>query len=81
MGKKRCYDVGTSLRQRYEGFLNSSYHYSLIEARSSDYVRTKESLQLVLAGLFPPTDELMWLNGMKWIPIATVYDKKEEDKV
>lgn len=80
-GKRRCYDIGTALRKRYDGFLDSNYHYSLIEGKSSDLVRTKESLQLILAGLFPPTKELTWLAGMNWTPIATRTDKKNEDKV
>lgn len=80
-GKRRCYDIGAALRQRYDGFLDTSYHYSLIEGRSTDYGRTKESLQLVLAGLFPPTQQLTWMKGMNWTPIATYYEKKDFDKV
>lgn len=80
-GKRRCYEVGTALRKRYDGFLNASYHYSLIDARSTYSDRCKESLQLVLAGLFPPTQELIWYDGMDWLPIAIHYDKKETDKV
>lgn len=80
-GKRRCYNVGKDLRKRYDGFLNASYHYSIIEGRSTDYDRTKDSLQLVLAGLFPPTEELIWMEGMNWIPIATDYDKREADRV
>lgn len=81
LGKKRCYDIGTSLRQRYADFLEASYHYTLVEGRSTDYMRTKDSLQLVLAGLFPPTEELTWLHGMNWTPIATIYEKRDADKV
>lgn len=53
----------------------------MIDGISSDYIRTKESLQLILAGLFPPTKQLTWLTGLKWIPIATETEKKTEDKV
>lgn len=80
-GKKRCYDIGTALRQRYDGFINASYHYSVVEGTSSYLMRTKESLQLALAGLFPPTEELRWSQDLNWIPIGTFYDKREEDKV
>lgn len=73
--------MGTALRTRYNFFLNQSYHYTLIEGISSDYIRTKESLQLVLAGLFPPTKELTWNPEINWIPIATYYNEIENDKV
>lgn len=48
---------------------------------SSSYMRAKESLQLVLAGLFPPTKELIWLPGMNWLPIAIHYSEKQKDMV
>lgn len=73
--------MGTALRQRYEGFLDSSYHYSIIEGTSSSYARAKESLQLILAGLFPPTQELLWSEDLNWLPIATYFDKKPTDMV
>lgn len=80
-GKKNCYGIGADLRRRYDGFINSSYYYSSIEGRSNSYPRTKETLQLVLAGLFPPTKELQWLEEMNWLPIATYYEEKNLDKV
>lgn len=80
-GKQRCYKLGQGLRNRYDGFLNASYHYSLVEATSTHFGRTKESLQLVLAGLFPPTPELKWSETLNWIPIASYYDKLGTEKV
>lgn len=73
--------MGKRLRKRYEGFLNSAYHNSIVEARSSHYVRAKETLQLVLAGLFPPTPELTWSTDLNWVPIATHSEEKERDMV
>ena len=43
------------LRQRYSTFLGGSYKYGSVYAYSSDIDRTKMSLQLVLAGIYPPT--------------------------
>lgn len=80
-GKRRCYNLGIALRTRYNTFINQSYHYTLVEGLSSDYERTKESLQLLLAGLFPPDEKLTWMQGINWIPIATYYNEKYNDKV
>lgn len=52
-----------------------------MEGRSTFYNRAKESLQLVLAGLYPPTPELTWLSGMEWLPVGTYADQSEDDKV
>lgn len=73
--------MGAALRNRYNGFIDESYHYTLVEGRTTDYGRTKESLQLVLAGLFPPTPDLTWMEGMNWLPIATFYDKRGTEEV
>lgn len=80
-GKRNCYELGRALRTRYAEFLNASYHYSLIEGKSTHFGRSKESLQVVLAGLFPPTKELTWFEGINWLPIATYYDKQGTEEV
>lgn len=81
VGKNTMYNLGTKLRARYNDFLNSSYHYTLVEGTSTYLERTKESLQLVLAGLFPVTEELSWNKNLNWTPIATYYNPKGKDKV
>ncbi|CAH1169918.1 unnamed protein product [Phaedon cochleariae] len=79
-GKLTAFKVGQELRKRYKGFLDETYNIKLIDARSSDFNRTKASLQAILAGLFPPTKELVWLEGMNWQPIATTYLERKSDK-
>ncbi|CAH1169920.1 unnamed protein product [Phaedon cochleariae] len=79
-GKLTAFKVGQELRERYKGFLDETYNIKLIDARSSDFNRTKASLQVMLAGLFPPTEELVWLEGMNWQPIATTYVERTSDK-
>lgn len=74
------YNLGTNLRARYKDFLNASYHYTLVEGTSSYYERTKESLQLVLAGLFPVTEEISWNTNLNWTPIASYYNPKGKDE-
>jgi hypothetical protein len=49
--------------------LGKIYTPDLLEAFSSDVNRTKASLQLVLAGLFPPVEEQIWETGLNWQPI------------
>nr|CAI5833170.1 unnamed protein product [Callosobruchus analis] len=57
------------LRQRYKTFLSDQYKYQEIHVMSSDVDRTIMSAQLVLAGLYPPTKEDVWLEGFPWQPI------------
>ncbi|KAJ8951022.1 hypothetical protein NQ318_006407 [Aromia moschata] len=79
-GKVRAYKVGTDLRERYNGFLDETYNIDLIEPRSSDFNRTKGSLEVMLAGLFPPTPDLVWMDGFNWQPIAFNYVERKYDK-
>ena len=55
VGKMREFRLGTMLRRRYSTFLGGHHKYGSVYAYSSDVERTKMSLQLVLAGLYPPT--------------------------
>ncbi|CAH1106142.1 unnamed protein product, partial [Psylliodes chrysocephalus] len=79
-GKLTAYNLGKDIRTKYTGFLDETYNINLIDARSSDFNRTKASLQAMLAGLFPPTKELTWLPGFNWQPIATTYVERNSDK-
>ncbi|XP_018324182.1 venom acid phosphatase Acph-1 [Agrilus planipennis] len=79
-GKLRMYNVGVDLKQRYRCFLGDLYFPDLIEARSTDVNRTKASLALSSAGLFPPKGPLIW-SLLNWIPIPYNYEKIENDFV
>ncbi|CAH1278456.1 unnamed protein product [Diabrotica balteata] len=79
-GKLKVYNLGRQIRQRYSGFLDEEYNKDLINARTSDFSRSKESLQAMLAGLFPPTKDLTWLPGFNWQPIAYDYIKRDLDQ-
>ncbi|KAG5895628.1 hypothetical protein JTB14_017737 [Gonioctena quinquepunctata] len=80
-GKKREYSIGVSLRNRYDKFLGKYYYPEIVEAMSTDYNRTKMSLQLVLAGLFPPRREDMFSDDFFWQPVPFNYLPRPEDKV
>ncbi|XP_071563080.1 uncharacterized protein [Temnothorax nylanderi] len=80
-GKKREYRLGQFLRSRYNDFLDNLYTPKLVVARSSDFERTKMSLQLVLASLFPPTSVQRWNPVLNWQPIPTSYTPRVEDSI
>ncbi|KAJ3664727.1 hypothetical protein Zmor_000274 [Zophobas morio] len=79
-GKLKQYLLGQALRKRYKKFLGT-YTYEIVKARSSDYARTKVSLQLVLAGLFPPEGALVWNKNLKWQPVASEYWPMRRDHI
>ncbi|XP_072394690.1 venom acid phosphatase Acph-1-like [Diabrotica undecimpunctata] len=79
-GKLKVYNIGKEIRQRYSEFLDEEYSKDLINARTSDFSRSKESLQAMLAGLFPPTKDLIWLPGFNWQPISYEYIKRNSDQ-
>ncbi|XP_025271240.1 venom acid phosphatase Acph-1-like isoform X3 [Camponotus floridanus] len=79
-GKKREYDLGQALRARYKDFLGGLYLPKLVVAHSSDYDRTKMSLQLVLAALFSSTDHRQrWNTDLNWQPIPMTYISRIDD--
>lgn len=73
MGKNKEFSLGEALRRRYNEFLGNTYYNDLIEAVSTDMPRTKMSMQLVLASLFPPTNDDRWNWNLKWQPIPYNY--------
>jgi prostatic aicd phosphatase len=79
-GKRRLYLLGKALKKRYGNFLGT-FTVDTVDARSTDYRRTKMSLQLVLASLFPPENELIWEKHLKWQPVPFTYWPIEKDHV
>ncbi|XP_058795084.1 venom acid phosphatase Acph-1-like [Phymastichus coffea] len=77
-GHRREYRIGQLLRQRYGDFLGD-FNNSHVYAYSTNSDRTKMSLQLVLAGLYPPTARTSWSDKINWLPIPTYYDKDEDN--
>ncbi|XP_025075238.1 LOW QUALITY PROTEIN: uncharacterized protein LOC105431612 [Pogonomyrmex barbatus] len=80
-GKKREYTLGKFLRFRYNDFLGNLYTPKLVVGRSTDFDRTKMSLQLVLAGLFPPKSLQRWHTSLNWQPITTSYIPRVDDNL
>ncbi|KAJ8935668.1 hypothetical protein NQ318_012830 [Aromia moschata] len=79
-GKRKEYQIGKALRKRYHTFLGE-FTLDTVDSRCTDYNRTKMSLQLVLASLFPPTGEHVWQEQLNWQPVPFNYWPVEEDHV
>ncbi|KAK3909123.1 Venom acid phosphatase Acph-1 [Frankliniella fusca] len=89
-GKRTEYRIGQFLRQRYGDFLGG-YRAGLAAARTTDWPRTKDSMALVLAGLFPPAQQDEWSGsdsrgeeatlGRLWMPIASESTPRDQDKL
>ncbi|KAK5649382.1 hypothetical protein RI129_000411 [Pyrocoelia pectoralis] len=71
-GKMREYDLGKILHERYGHFVGM-YTPDVVEPLSTNVNRTKMSLELVLAGLFPPEAPLIWNQELNWQPIPYNY--------
>ena len=63
------YEIGQMLRNRYSYFLPDLYNPVHVYAYASGVSRTKASLALVLAALYPPTGNLTWNYNLDWLPI------------
>ncbi|VEN39474.1 unnamed protein product [Callosobruchus maculatus] len=80
-GKNNSYQLGRYLRQRYKTFLSDQYKRQEIEVLSSDVDRTIMSAQLMLAAMYPPTPEDVWLEGFPWQPIPVHSITKKIDNL
>ncbi|XP_043649078.1 venom acid phosphatase Acph-1 [Drosophila teissieri] len=78
--KVELYKIGKQLRQRYKDFLPAYYQPDVIRAQSSESPRTLMSMQMVLAGLFPPENTPMeWNQLLNWQPIPIVMEPEATD--
>lgn len=76
------FELGSFLRERYEPFLGTIYRPSEVHAQSTGSTRTKMSLQLVMAGLFPPKyTPLEWNHKLNWQPYDINYQSLDEDSL
>ncbi|EEZ98776.1 venom acid phosphatase Acph-1 [Tribolium castaneum] len=68
-GKKTEYSIGKYLRRTYADFIPEQYSPDVVYALSTNVKRTKMSLQLVLASLFPPLWGETFELGLGWQPV------------
>ncbi|XP_011644162.1 venom acid phosphatase Acph-1-like [Pogonomyrmex barbatus] len=73
------YNFGTYLRQVYDEFLGDTYTDNIMRTRTTENTLSILSAQLVNAGLWPPKENQMWIEGLNWQPIPFDYVKLEED--
>ncbi|XP_037694498.1 lysosomal acid phosphatase isoform X2 [Choloepus didactylus] len=73
-GMLQHWELGQALRQRYHGFLNTSYQRQEVYVRSTDFDRTLMSAEANLAGLFPPDGMQRFNPNISWqpVPVHTV---------
>lgn len=77
----REYKLGAHLREHYGNFLGDIYHASEVSARSTNTDRTKMSLQLVLASLYPPKGAQNWNKDLNWQPIPITSVPRLDDNL
>ncbi|XP_034942518.1 venom acid phosphatase Acph-1-like [Chelonus insularis] len=80
-GKQHEFNLGIQLRKEYDDFLGDIYYHRDVFARSTDYRRTKMSLQLVLSGLYPPKKTQIWNPYLNWQPTITTYVHGDYDNL
>ncbi|GJQ72935.1 hypothetical protein Trydic_g1577 [Trypoxylus dichotomus] len=80
-GKRTMYNLGKTIRRRYNDLLSDVYTPDILDAWASSYVRCQTSLQVVLASLFPPENDLVWEKDLNWQPIAYKSLPKQEDNM
>ncbi|XP_060658852.1 lysosomal acid phosphatase [Drosophila nasuta] len=79
-GKLELYKIGKQLRKRYRQFLPAYYRPDTVHAQSTESSRTMASLQMVLAGMFPPENTPMeWNKKLNWQPIPIVTEPEKTD--
>lgn len=77
-GKRRMYEFGKALRQRYATFLGSNPRE--VKAKSSAADRCLESSASLLAGLYPPTGRWVFDTSVpQWQPVAIYSIPHPED--
>lgn len=75
------FQLGKLLRNRYQNFLGDFYTPEIVDPTSTGYERTRMTLLLVLAGLFPPAPSQKWHDSFNWLPIPYNYEKYDKDYV
>ncbi|XP_028130269.1 prostatic acid phosphatase isoform X2 [Diabrotica virgifera virgifera] len=77
-GKKALYEIGKYYRERYGKFLGDKYSPDEYYTQSTDVDRTKASMMLVNAGLWPPKGEQVW-GPLDWQPIPVASEPLSQD--
>jgi prostatic aicd phosphatase len=76
-GKTTEHAIGQYLRLTYGSFIPEQYTPEVAYSISTNFKRTKMSLELVLAGLFPPLLTDVFSVGLNWQPISFIVEEEE----
>ncbi|CAG9815088.1 unnamed protein product [Phaedon cochleariae] len=79
-GKLQLYNVGKYLRRRYGKFLGPNYHPDEYLTQTTGVDRTKVSMQVVNAGLWPPRGAQQW-GPLDWQPVPITAERLEDDSL
>lgn len=74
------YNLGKFLRKRYDKFLGKIYKPVEFYTQATDVDRTKATVQLINAGLWPPEPLQQW-GALKWQPIPVHMEPLATDTV
>ncbi|XP_066144131.1 prostatic acid phosphatase-like isoform X2 [Euwallacea fornicatus] len=77
-GKLQQFETGKFLRKRYNKFLGDVYSPDEYYTQSTDVDRTRTSMQVVNAGLWPPKAAQKW-GPLKWQPIPVHMEPLSQD--
>uniref|UniRef100_A0A8D8YP41 acid phosphatase n=1 Tax=Cacopsylla melanoneura TaxID=428564 RepID=A0A8D8YP41_9HEMI len=79
IGKANMYHKGKVLRQMYDGFISRNYREDELYCTSTTIDRTLMTAQLVLAGMYPPSDSYHHFEPhLSWQPIPVHEDSPDK---
>lgn len=81
LGKNQSYQLGKYIRNRYQDFIPIEYNEDDIHVLSSHFSRTLMTAYCVLAGLYEPKGNDVWLENMNWQPIPVHIVPKNVDNL
>ncbi|KAL0879706.1 hypothetical protein ABMA27_003421 [Loxostege sticticalis] len=67
VGKRRGYQLGQSIRTRYNDLIAPQYNRSEVYIRSTDSTRAKMTILSALAAIYPPLENI-W-DDINWTPV------------
>ncbi|XP_063974471.1 venom acid phosphatase Acph-1-like [Diachasmimorpha longicaudata] len=78
-GKQSVYELGKYMRERLDQFLGDLYDPNVVSARSTHADRTQMSLQMAMAGMFPPGPYQKWNSKLNWQPVVMNVPPPDDD--
>ncbi|KAK0072482.1 hypothetical protein PV326_014426, partial [Microctonus aethiopoides] len=80
-GMLELYNLGTWLRREYNSLIGRKFKSSEVQIKSSYADRCIMSAQTLLAGLFPPSEEDLFIDNILWRPVPVHSIPRDLDKL